>query len=113
MRVSSAAAVLLLMACQRARLADRFQNADSMRTAVLALVPVGSGVDSGRVRLEREGFTCSLRHGQFGGHAASAFLWCDASVSAGSPVSRRWQVALFTDSGLVRDVDAKTGLVGP
>ena len=106
-------AALLLVACRHQGLPGRYQQPDSMRAAVLHLVPIGSSVDTAQARLEREGFRCALTHGPFAEHPATDYLWCDATVGAGSPVTRRWQVAVFEDSGRVRDVAAKTGLIGP
>ncbi len=84
-----------------------------MRSAVLALVPIGSSLDSAQVRLRHEGFACTPQRGRIAGRPTSDYLLCGASVSAGSPVARKWLVVLFVDSGRVRDVATNTGLVGP
>jgi hypothetical protein len=106
-------ALALLAGCRDHRMVATIEGADSMRSAVLSIAPVGSRIDSAPARLALEGFRCSPGHGRIAGRPASDYLLCTASVSVGSPVARRWVVVLFSDSARVTDVAANSGLVGP
>jgi len=105
--------LLLVTACQHRQVLGSITDADSMRAAIIALAPVGSPAGPATPRLADQGFTCSPRHGTFGGHAPSDYLYCTASFSAGLPVNRVWHVAVFTDSGRVVGAAAATGLLAP
>ena len=112
-RIPVVLGLVLVTACQHRQALGRITDADSMRASILALAPVGSPAASATPRLAGEGFSCSAQHGTFGGHAPSDYLYCTASFATGSPVSRLWHVALFTDSGRVTGAATATGLLGP
>ena len=104
--------LLTLPACHKP-LADAVTDPARMRDTLLALAPVGTGVDSAMQRLARVGFACTRNHGTFGDHPVADYLYCDASGASQASVSRRWQVAVFLEGDHVADVSAKTGLIGP
>jgi hypothetical protein len=102
-----------LVGCRHS-LAERIELPDEMRAAVLAIAPRGTPTAEAARRLTREGFACApVRHASFGGSDSLTYAYCNASASVGSPVSRRWQLALVDSAGRLLDVRAKTGLIGP
>src|SRR5678815_5333574 len=104
---------LLLAGCHKT-LAERTTQPAEMRTAVLVLAPLGTPMAEAARRLALEGFRCgAVQRGTFGAADTLLYAYCDAYASAGWPVSRRWQLALVDSAGHLRDVRAKTGLIGP
>jgi hypothetical protein len=77
-------------------------------------VPFGtSQVEAQRI-MEQHNFSFSiLTNSTFGDVRKSDFIYCDRRESAGWPVVRRWQVALFLTNGDVAGEQVSTGLIGP
>jgi hypothetical protein len=108
-------AIVSLMSCGRRPDAfARAQTAAELRSAVLAVVPIGATADSGRRILERARFVCELAtNATFGTGERLNYVHCDRSTEADVSVGRRSQVALILTGGHISEVRASTGLIGP
>ena len=108
--------ILLLLAaasCTSSRAGTRgIEEPPQMVAAVLGRIPLGTPVEEAQGFMEREGFRCSrIANAAFGERNGLDYVYCDRTE--GTVVSRRWQVALVYRDGLVVEVLASTGLVGP
>jgi hypothetical protein len=106
-------AALSLLACNPARSpTSDLDQSDEMIEAVEARAGAGSPIADAREFMEQEGFECSeVTNGSFVGRDGIDYLYCDRRD--GSPVARRWQVAIVHRGGLIVEVLATTGLIGP
>jgi hypothetical protein len=113
MRLAVLIAALALTAagCSR-QLVDRVADPTSMRSAILALVPIGTSIDHAAQRLEPEGLKCQPSSvARFGDREPLLYAYCDGR-SRGAFTYRRWQIALVDSAGRVSDVLVASGMVG-
>lgn len=72
-------------------------------------VVAGKPLAEARRIMEENGFRCStLTNGK-----GDTELYCDKHTPEKFPVSRRWQVVLTQENGVVKDATVTVGLVGP
>ena len=91
-------------------------NARWLEIALARATPIGSSLDSARVFMQSNGFTCQHRineafAGLHDGRRAD-FLWCSKSKTSGV-VEHRWQTIHVDTAGRVRAVFAFEGLRAP
>ena len=110
MKILALAFILAASGCARG---DKLSEQPAQAAAQIQIwVPVGTSLADARHIMEQHQFKCSMMtNSSFGDLKAADFLYCDHS--AGSPVSRRWQVALVLSDSKISDVRVSTGLVGP
>ena len=112
MKILALAIILAASGCARG---DKLSEQPAQAAAqIQSWVPVGTPLADARHIMEQHQFKCSvMTNSSFGDLKAADFLYCDHSESAGSPVIRRWQVALVLSDSKIADVRVSTGLVGP
>ena len=89
------------------------ENDQAFRALVLQHAALGSPINSTKVTAEGLGLACTWAKGrEFWGLAEPTdYFYC--SKISGSPVARRWQLALIPRGQVLHDVRATFGLVGP
>ena len=91
-------------------------DARSLQTALAQATPVGSSLDSARVFMQSNGFTCEHRINEtFAGlqdGRRADFLWCSKSKASGV-VEHRWQTIHIDTAGRLKAVFAFEGLRAP
>jgi len=85
---------------------------ESMRVAILGLVPVGTSVTEAAHRLAQHGLICAqTSQAKFRDRGPFTYALCQGR-SAGVVTFREWKIALVESGGRVADILVSSGLTG-
>ncbi|HQI18366.1 MAG TPA: hypothetical protein PLW55_03395 [Leptospiraceae bacterium] len=105
---------LLLFSC-RSQMNEA--NPETLRKALLSKISPGTSLASAKDKMVEEGFVCTeMKNSSFQSdrlHSGIDYLYCDRSICGSSMVTRRDQVAVVHQRGVVTEILVSTGLVGP
>jgi hypothetical protein len=103
-----------LVGCGASRTVTRsIRRSPEMVAVVLKAAPPGTPIEEAARFMRGEGFRCSTCvSDSFMDRSEIDFLYCTRS-DGGSAARRKWKVAIIHKRGVVTEVLANTGLVGP
>jgi hypothetical protein len=107
-----AVGALLAAGCAQDRTVTRgLKEAPQLQAMLVKAIPPGTNVPSAVAFMERNNFRClDQRNAGWVDRQGLDYVYCDKEVSAGWPISRRWQVALVhAGSDRIREVLVSTG----
>lgn len=117
MRIFAVALLIAICGCAQEKTSHETLSDDPAKAAaqIQRWVPSGTSQAEAQRIMEQHDFSCSVMTNRVFEDVSKKedFLYCDHRESAGSPVVRRWQVALFLTNGDVAGVKVSTGLIGP